>query len=126
MRAEDVLKRYKDEDVVDFLELPLTDVNQRGHHGTTPLHIASTRGDIEEVEALLAAGAKVNVKGESGYTPLHDAAGHGDVAVVKRLLAAGASLDITNDNGHNPRQVAVLLDRYDVVAAIDEWEKRKA
>jgi ankyrin repeat protein len=125
MRAEDVLKRYIDEDLPEFVELSLTDVNQRGNFGNTPLHLACTRGEMEEVEALLAASADVNAKGERGDTPLHDAVGQEHLAVVKRLLTAGASPDVVNGDGKTPRDIAVLMKRPAIVAAIDDWRKRK-
>jgi len=123
MHAKDVLRRYVEENLPEFVELALTDVNQRGNFGNTPLHVASVRGSLEEVEALLIAGAEFNSKGEHGGTPLHDAAGQGHVEIVKQLLAAGASPDLANDDGNTPRDVAVLLDHDSVVAVIDDWGK---
>jgi ankyrin repeat protein len=124
MRATEVLQRYLN-DTLEFDEINLTDVNQRGHFGNTPLHIASSRGNLEEIEALLAAGADVDARGEDGDTPLFRAAQQSHVPVVKRLLGAGASPDSPNNYGRTPRQVAVSLNHQEVVTAIDDWEKAK-
>jgi len=92
MRAIEVLHRYVD--LPEFAGLTLIDVNQTGNYGNTPLHVASTRGNIEEVDALVAGSSNLDSKGEDGMTPLHRATQQGHVAVVKRLLQAGA---LTND-----------------------------
>jgi ankyrin repeat protein len=111
----------------EFLNIVLTDVNQRGIFGNTVLHLASYRGNLEEVEALLTAGAEVNAEGETGNRPLHEAASKGHLAVVKRLLEAGAITNVLNDFEQRPQDLALLLDHHDVVAAIVAWnESRKA
>ena len=91
LAATDVLKRYRDEQLPEFSEIPLEDVNQVGNFGNSPLHIACVRGSLPEVQALLEAGADVNAAGELSNTPLHEAAGQGHIEVVRLLLAAGAS-----------------------------------
>jgi uncharacterized protein len=73
LTAADVLRRYKDEDLPAFSEVPLRDVNQVGNFGERPLHVASTRGSIEEIAALIEGGAEINAPGELGNTPLHEA-----------------------------------------------------
>jgi uncharacterized protein len=125
MRATEVLQRYIDERYPDFIDVILTDVNQHGKFGNTPLNLASKRGNLEEVEALLAAGANIEAEGEMGDRPLHDAAMEGHVTVVKRLLAAGASPNVKDDHGFTPRSLADSLGHYDVVAAIDAWNRSK-
>ena len=126
MRAEEVLRLYKNEDLPEFVEILLTDVNQHGNFGNTPLHVASVRGNSDEVEALLAADADVNASGELGNTPLHDAAGQGHVEIVKQLLQRGATTKAVNADGKTAREVASLMQRHDVVEAIDLWLKKKS
>jgi ankyrin repeat protein len=123
--AEEVLKRYKDENLPEFVEHPLVDVNQRGNFGNTPLHVASVRGDLEEIEALLDGGAQVDARGERGFTPLHEATLQRHVVVVKRLLSAGATPSLANDDGNTARDLAAQQKFDDVVVVIDEWEKKK-
>jgi len=52
-------------------------VNSLSLFGGRPIHIAATRGDVEEIELLLSHGADIDCKGEHGYTALHDAVEQG-------------------------------------------------
>ncbi len=65
LTAAEVLHRYKDEDLPAFCGISLQDVNQVGNFGERPLHVASVRGNIGEIAALIDAGAEVNAPGES-------------------------------------------------------------
>jgi ankyrin repeat protein len=115
MTADQVLQRYRDEALPEFVELQLRDVNQVGNFGNTPLHVAAVRGDLEELEALLAAGANPGARGELGNTPLHEAVGQGHRAIAERLLKAGADRHVANDNGLTPLQLAEMFGRADIV-----------
>lgn len=64
-------------------------------HSFTPLMVASAQGDLERVEALIAAGANVTEKLQTGHTALMGAVEHGHVAVVKYLIAVGANVRVT-------------------------------
>src|SRR3989442_10818691 len=75
-------------------------VNAPEGDGTTALHWASYRDDVESADLLIRAGAKVNAANDLGVTPLWTASQNGSEAMVGRLLAAGA----------NPN-AALLLDR---------------
>lgn len=86
LTARDVLSRYIQEDLPEFKGIKLIDVNQKGLHGSTPLSVAATRGDIEEVRALLEGGADPNGRGEQGVTPLHDAVGQEHFEVARLLM----------------------------------------
>jgi ankyrin repeat protein len=56
---------------------------------------AATEGNIERVNAILAAdGSLSNQKDESGATPVHYAAVHGHRHVVKRLVQLGADINV--------------------------------
>lgn len=72
--------------------------------GTTALHYAAHRGDLETVGTLLAAGAHVDAVTRYGVRPLALAAENGDAAVVRRLLTAGA-----DPNGSQPGGETALL-----------------
>ena len=117
LAATDVLKRYRDEQLPEFSEIPLEDVNQVGNFGNSPLHIACVRGSLPEVQALLEAGADVNAAGELSNTPLHEAAGQGHIEVVRLLLAAGASPLEPNEFGETALDIATKK-RYDDVAEL--------
>ena len=72
--------------------------------GTTALHYAVHRGNLDTVEALLAAGARVDAVTRYGVRPLALAVENGNAAVVRRLLAAGA-----DPNGSQPGGETVLM-----------------
>lgn len=82
----DVLRIYKEEDLPEFCEISLDDVNQVGNFGNYPIHVASVRGLLPELLALLQGGADVNAIGELGNRPLHDAVGQGHIEAVKMLI----------------------------------------
>src|SRR3979411_2572970 len=64
------------------------DVNASEADGSTALHWASYRDDLESVDLLIKAGAKVNASNDLGATPLWTAAQNGSTAMVRRLLEA--------------------------------------
>ena len=67
------------------------DVNAAEADGTTALHWASYRDDLESADLLIRAGAKVNAANDLGVTPLWTASQNGSAAMVRRLLEAGAN-----------------------------------
>lgn len=111
---EDVLNRYTAESLPDFCQ-PLTDVNQIGTFANRPIHIASYRGDIRDVIALVNGGAKVNVQGDLGSTPLHEAVGQGHLEVVKFLLDRGADPWTRDELGRTPQDVARQAGRPEIL-----------
>jgi ankyrin repeat protein len=119
MTAQDVLKRYLDEGLPEFDGLPLTQINQPGRFGNSPLHVACTRGSEEEVSALLAGGAAVNALGELENRPLHDAIGQGHTQVARLLLQAGADREAINAFGDSPRSLAEKLGHTAIIRLID-------
>jgi hypothetical protein len=64
---------------------------------------AAGRGDVAEIERLVAAGADPNVnEGTDDWTPLQRAAETGHVAAMAALLAAGARVDGADTIGWTP------------------------
>ena len=113
--AADVLRRYKEEDLPAFCGIPLEDVNQVGNFGERPLDVASSRGNMEEIAALVEAGAEINAPGELGYTALHEAVGQGHVKAVQFLLDHGADPSAKNEFGDTPLDTAKLAKRDEIV-----------
>lgn len=62
----------------------------RDEQGRTPLTAAAESGSIEELERLLASGARVDERDARGHTPLTSAALRGRDAHVQALMRAGA------------------------------------
>ena len=60
---------------------------------------AASEGQIETVQALIAAGADVNFRNNDGHSALILAAARGHIAVVGYLIAAGADVN-ARDNVH--------------------------
>ena len=110
LTAHEVLARYVEEDLPEFNGISLTDVNQKGLNGGTPLSVAATRGAVEEVprpeEPLLILDEQRALPGEHGVTHLHDAVGQGHFEVAKLLIQNGARTDMAADFGGTPRQWA--------------------
>ena len=80
-----------DRDALRALLQKSANVNVAEGDGTTALHWASYRDDVESAELLIRAGAKVNAANDLGVTPLWTACQNGSEAMVRRLLAAGAN-----------------------------------
>lgn len=81
-------------------------VNAAEVDGTTALHWASYRDDVESADLLLRAGAKVNAANDLGATPLWTASLNGSAAMVRRLLEAGANPNLALLLGETPVMVA--------------------
>src|SRR5712672_2153792 len=82
------------------------DVNVSEPDGTTALHWASYRDDVESADLLIRAGGKVNAANDLGATPLWAAAQNGSEAMVRRLLSAGADPNLALLAGETPVMVA--------------------
>src|SRR6267143_3968607 len=54
--------------------------------GSTALHWASYRDDVESAGLLIRAGAKINTANDLGVTPLWTASQNGSEVMVRRLL----------------------------------------
>ncbi|MGK9168069.1 ankyrin repeat domain-containing protein [Inquilinus limosus] len=106
MNADDVLRRYRDEELPDFAGIDLSDVNQVGIFGDAPIHIAAIRGRTDEIMALLDGGADANASGELGNTPLHEAVMQNRIQAAKLLLDRGADPHRKNRFGGSPLDAA--------------------
>eukprot|EP00936_MAST-01D_sp_MAST-1D-sp1_P001410 g1410.t1 len=87
-------------------------------NGTTPLLLASRKGDMTVLRALLEFGADPNVSGAWGFTPLMYAAIFGHVNCAQALLDAGASTEKSDMHGKIALDHARLEGHTDVVALL--------
>ena len=94
------------------------DVNAAAADGTTALHWASYRDDVESADLLIRAGAKVNAANDLGATPLWTASMNGSVAMVRALLQGGADPNLALLLGETPLMAASRSGSPDVVAQL--------
>jgi len=81
-------------------------VNAPQADGTTALHWASYRDDLESADLLIRSGANVNARNDLGATPLWAACQNGSESMVRRLLTAGANPNAALLLGETPMMVA--------------------
>jgi ankyrin repeat protein len=94
------------------------DVNAASADGTTALHWASYRDDVESADLLIRAGAKVNAANDLGATPLWTASMNGSAAMVRTLLHAGADPNLALLLGETPLMAASRSGNPDVIAQL--------
>jgi uncharacterized protein len=95
-----------------------TNVDASTPDGTTALHWASYRDDLESVDLLIRAGARVDAANDLGATPLWAASQNGSAPMVRRLLDAGASPNAALLAGETPLMVAARSGSPEVVAQL--------
>jgi ankyrin repeat protein len=82
--------RQGDREAVALLLRGRVDVNAPSVDGTTALHWAVYRNDIEMANRLIRAGAAVNATNRDGLPPLALACTNGEPAMIELLLENGA------------------------------------
>jgi ankyrin repeat protein len=96
-------------DIVQVLIQHGAEVTTQNNAGSTPLHLASSKGSDTTVNLLLRHGADVNAQDVRLSTPLHLAASSRSAlegGVVHLLLSSGANVDAHDDHGQTPIQIA--------------------
>src|SRR5215471_5740976 len=97
------------------------DVNTPQGDGTTALHWAAYREDVEMARILIKAGADVKAATRiGGMTPLFMAAKTGNAAMVELLVNAGAEINQANSNGTTPLMLAAAAGKADAVKVLLE------
>ena len=82
------------------------DASNSGH---TPLHAAAWKGDVAQIQSLIAAGANVNAASGFGTTPLHSAAVNNQLEAVKVLIQQGARVEARDGLGRTPLFAALEI-----------------
>ena len=82
------------------------------------LHRAARMGDIEGMNAALAAGMDVDVRDERGWTALMHAVNEGYVLLVPPLLEANAAVDIRAPDGATALFMAAVHGHSEIVALL--------
>ena len=83
-----------------------TDVNDPDVDGTTALHWAVHRDDMNAVDLLLGAGASASAANRYGVTPLTLACINGNAPIVDHLLKAGADPNTKSADGETALMTA--------------------
>jgi ankyrin repeat protein len=99
------------------------DVNAPQVDGTTALHWAAHRDDVETAALLIGAGANVKAVNRYGVTPLSLACTNGSEAMIELLLDAGADPNSTLPGGETALMTAARTGK---VAAVRALLSRKA
>jgi uncharacterized protein len=94
--------RNTDRDGVRRLLKQGVNVNTAEGDGTTALHWASYRDDVEIADLIVKAGGNVNAANDLGATPLWLASLNGSPVMVRRLLQAGANVNVALISGETP------------------------
>lgn len=95
------------------------DVNGAQGDGTTALHWATYRDDVEMAQMLIKAGANLNVKTRIGeMTPLFMAAKNGSAVMIELLLKAESSAKVSNSNGTTPLMLAAAAGKTDAIKVL--------
>ncbi|MES2624734.1 MAG: ankyrin repeat domain-containing protein [Pseudomonadota bacterium] len=107
------------------------DVNQPSIDGTTALHWAVYRKDLELVEMLLDEGADPDKRNDYGSSPMMVASEHGNYPIMKALIDADGDIESLNNEGQtllmavartgNTDTAKLLIDKGANVNAIESW-----
>ena len=87
------------EKAIDALVKAKVPVEAKNKAGQTALMLAAREGQADNVQLLIARGAKVNERDSDGWTPLMLAAYNGQVSAVDLLLKAKADFKVKDSKG---------------------------
>ena len=85
--------------VIDKLLAAKVPIEAKNKAGQTALMLAAREGQGDNVQLLIARGAKVNERSATGWTPLMLAAYNGQTSVVDLLLEAKADVKVKDSDG---------------------------
>lgn len=74
------------------------------------LHAAALKGDLAQLEKLIASRADLNARDAHGRTPVHVAAFARQPAVIRRLAQAGARLELLENDRYDAVTIAAVAD----------------
>jgi ankyrin repeat protein len=105
-----------DRDTVRSLLAQKVDVNAPQGDGTTALHWAAYKDDVEMAKMLLASGASAKATTRIGaITALFMASKNGSAPMIELLLKAGADSNVTDEHGTTALMTAAASGSVDAV-----------
>jgi len=105
-----------DRSAVQSLIAAKADVNAAQGDGSTALHWAAYRDDLDMAKLLIRAGASVKATTRLGsYTPLFLAAKNGNAEMIDLLIKAGSDINAPNPAGTTPLMLAAASGKADAV-----------
>ena len=114
LRLIDAVKK-SDTKAVRALLAQHVNVNASEADGSTALHWAAQRDNLEIADLLIAAGADVKAATRYNITPLSLACTNGNAALIEHLLKAGADPNSTSEEGQTALMTAALTGKVDAV-----------
>lgn len=82
------------------------------------LHAAAHRGDVAEINRLIAAKADINARDGYGRTPLHVATHAGKVEAIRTLAKAGADMGLLEKDRYDAVTIAAVANNEDALRAL--------
>ncbi|SVD14497.1 uncharacterized protein METZ01_LOCUS367351, partial [marine metagenome] len=96
-----------------FLALPSQGLSQEPPEKT--IWQAASDGDVEAIEAHIAAETDLDEQNNSGYAPLHYGVMKTRTEVVALLLEAGADPDVVNNLSKTPLDLAISGSKDEII-----------
>ena len=95
-------------DVLSYLIEVGANLDARNSYGSSVLHLSAHYGSADEIELLIASGAKINsVSTNFGNIPLHVAVEVGRLEISELLLQNGSNVNARNNQGNTPLSIAL-------------------
>ena len=92
--------------------------------GWTPLHRAICNGHFDVFKLIFEQVENKNPPDRDGFTPLHIAAYRAKLDFCKYIIEQVENKSPTNRYGKTPRDLAIELNRYQIVQLFDEFNTR--
>ncbi len=118
LRLVDAVKNGDVTAVRSLLAQHVGDVNAAEADGSTALHWAAQRDNLEIADLLIAAGANAKAATRYNITPLSLACTNGDAVLIEHLIKAGADPNGTSEEGQTALMTAALTGKVDAVKAL--------
>ncbi len=117
IRLVDAVK-HSDKAAIKALLPQRLDLNAQDVDGSTALHWAARKDDLETAGALIKGGANVKASNRYGVTPLSLACINGNAAMIELLLKSGADANTTLPEGETVLMTAARTGKLDAVKSL--------